>query len=442
MARQASATLKAFMTYMLLFQIMVTKSAAQGPFVVKLQRQVVPVKRGEQIVSHKSAYFGNVSLGYPPQEFSMIMDTGSGHVIVPSHGCTSIPCRSRRLYNPKISGTGYDIDYDGTRVSPDEERDQATIAFGTGEVTGEFVSDLICVSPDIRSAQSDKSVPSGCARLRVVKAVEMSMEPFNSFEFDGVLGLGLQSLALTPEFSFFSTMRSSKGIRHPYFSLYLGRDDEDQSEIIFGDYTHQRLSAGVRWAPVTDPKSGYWKVQIQSVFIGRERLRICDAGDCVGIVDTGTSMLAVPKQHVLDFQQRLLQKVAGNRTDINCRKEAGLEIRFKISDDLTLSMSAEDYMRPAPFLASKDLATRLQSSTPNPVASLGNGRPHAYCRPSMLPIDKKVSPVGGRTFILGEPILRKYVPVFDSSVPRIGFAPASKDWKRPHGTTTPAVVAV
>eukprot|EP00746_Dinoflagellata_sp_MGD_P166891 gnl/MRDRNA2_/MRDRNA2_97103_c0_seq1.p1 gnl/MRDRNA2_/MRDRNA2_97103_c0~~gnl/MRDRNA2_/MRDRNA2_97103_c0_seq1.p1 ORF type:complete len:445 (-),score=68.84 gnl/MRDRNA2_/MRDRNA2_97103_c0_seq1:119-1453(-) len=444
MIRQASATLEAFVTYMLLLQVV--ESDAQGPFIVKLHRQVVPVKRGEQIVSHKSAYFGNVSLGYPPQEFSMVMDTGSGHVIVPSKGCTSIPCRSRRIYNRQMSETGYDIDHDGTPVGTEDERDQATIGFGTGEVTGEFVSEMVCVSPEVRSMKSqawksDKKVPYGCTRLRVVTAIEMSTEPFNSFNFDGVLGLGLQSLALTPEFSFFNSMKSAKGIRHPYFSLHLGQNDEDQAEVIFGDYTKQRLNAGLRWARVANSESGYWKVKIESVFIGKERLRICDSGDCVGIVDTGTSTLAVPKTNVIDFQQRLVQKVAGNRTDIDCRKEAGPEIHFKISGDLTLKMNMDDYVRPAPFLASADLLSRLKSRAVNPLASSGIDSPHAYCKPSILPIDM-MSQVGGRTFIFGEPILRKYVTVFDSSVPRVGFASVTKDRKGAHSVMTPPIVTV
>jgi len=421
---------------------------AQGPFVVKLQKQQVPVKRGDRIVSHKTAYFGNVSLGYPPQEFSMVMDTGSGHVVVPFDSCESIPCAKRRRYKSHISKTGWDIDHDGTRVDPDGERDQATIAFGTGEVTGEFLSDLVCVSEGgrMRGLRSEKDVPLGCTRLRVVAAVEMSDEPFNSFKFDGVLGLGLQSLALTKEFSFFNTITKSKGLGHPYFSIYLGGHDDDQAQITFGDYKHERLSGGIRWSKVAKPEAGYWKLKIESVFIGKERLRICDAGDCIGIVDTGTSTLVVPKSNMVDFQKRLVRKVAGNLTEIDCRKEAGPEIRFKIAGGPSLSMSVDDYARPAPFLASADLVTRLQSSTAaNPLASSSNRGPqYSYCRPSMLPMDMTAK-TGGKTFIFGEPILRKYISVFDWSVPRIGFAPVSKDWNQPHGNSaaaSPEVVTV
>jgi len=409
---------------------------AQGPFVLKLQKQVVPVKRGAKTVSHKTAYFGNVSLGYPPQEFSMVMDTGSGHVLVPFEGCKSVPCAKRRRYSSQISQTGLNIDHDGTPVE-EEERDQATIAFGTGEVFGQFVSDLVCVSAESRTrSQSKKDVPLGCARVRVVTALEMSEEPFNSFQFDGVLGLGLQPLALTPEFSFFNAISTARGISQPYFSMYLGRRDDEGAEIIFGDYKHERLSGGVRWAPVQKPELGYWQVKIESVFIGKERLRICDSGECRAIVDTGTSSLGVPKSNMIDFQQRLVRKVSKNHTDVDCRKEVGPEIRFTISGGVTLSLSVEDYARPAPFLADVDLVARLKSGAAATSAALSQSAPqHLYCKPQMAPMEL---PTGKQTFILGEPILRKYISVFDWSVPRVGFAPVSKDWSKPHVIDMPA----
>lgn len=408
---------------------MMISVVAQGSLVLKLQKQVVPVRRGENIVSQKSAYFGNVTVGYPPQEFSMVMDTGSGHVLVPFERCSSIPCVKRRRYSSQKTQTGWDIDHDGTPVDGGE-RDQATIAFGTGEVIGEFVSDLVCVSSAAQTRSlSRKDTPLGCARVRIVAAVEMTKEPFNSFEFDGVLGLGLQSLALTPEFSFFRTMSASKGIDSPYFSIFLGHRSDDQAEIVFGDYKHERLSGGIRWAPVQKPESGYWQLKIESIFIGQEKLQICDAGDCRAVVDTGTSSLAVPKANIVEFQKRLVRKVQDNRTDIDCRKESGPEIRFRISGGFMLSLNPDDYARPAPFVAGEDLISRLKSGTAaNPVSSKRRAQ-QTYCRPHMIPVDKLT---GGPTFILGEPILRKYISVFDWSVPRVGFAPVSKDWSKPH----------
>ena len=65
-----------------------------------------------------------------------------------------------------------------------------------------------------------------CPRVEVVLAIEMSENPFGLFEFDGVLGLGLNSLALSNEFSFLGSLMHQKGNSMPVFSVYLSRSGD------------------------------------------------------------------------------------------------------------------------------------------------------------------------------------------------------------------------
>merc|ERR1719419_2036360 len=59
-----------------------------GAFTVKLQRQMIPLHSSEGSVHHKSAYYGQVSIGGPEaQLFQVVFDTGSGHLILPSALC-------------------------------------------------------------------------------------------------------------------------------------------------------------------------------------------------------------------------------------------------------------------------------------------------------------------------------------------------------------------
>merc|ERR1719310_1337187 len=196
---------------------------------IPLQKQMVPVLRNNETVSYKSAYFGTIELGVGAhkQEFSVTFDTASGQVIVPSARCKSKACLLHRQYNITRSSTGKDIDMDGSRVEPDGERDEVTVGFGTGEVSGDFASETICMRGDGHlGTPSTQCVDD----VRLIMAAEMSDEPFQSFAFDGVLGLGLSALSISPEFSFFGTMVERKQILAPQFALYFASSDNGLNE--------------------------------------------------------------------------------------------------------------------------------------------------------------------------------------------------------------------
>ena len=103
-----------------------------------------------------------------------------------------------RRYNASTSSSALAINVDGTAVPEDELCDQVTIGYGTGTITGEFVREQVCPGGN----------PDACMEVSIVSAVEMSAQPFSSFNFDGIFGLALDSLALSPEFSFFHSISS------------------------------------------------------------------------------------------------------------------------------------------------------------------------------------------------------------------------------------------
>jgi len=57
-------------------------------YTVQLSKQYVPVETNGGSVVHKTAYFGTVHVGFPvPQKFTVVFDTGSAHLFLPSSGC-------------------------------------------------------------------------------------------------------------------------------------------------------------------------------------------------------------------------------------------------------------------------------------------------------------------------------------------------------------------
>merc|ERR1719387_8877 len=151
-------------------------------FSVKLTRQRVPVNSNDGVTYHKSAYFGELTVGDPPVTFTVVFDTASGHLILPSTYCHSETCKVHTRFRRSMSETAKDIDYDGTIVEPGAPRDQITISFGTGEVTGVFVEDVVCLEASETTegpegeadadpeaeGQEDDRLPDGCLDLRII----------------------------------------------------------------------------------------------------------------------------------------------------------------------------------------------------------------------------------------------------------------------------------
>jgi hypothetical protein len=238
----------------------------------------------------------------------------------------------------------------------------------------------------------------------------MTAEPFLDFDFDGVLGLGLGALAVDPEFSYFGQMAKMNILEEPRFGFFLSKSDEVPSELSFGGHDERRVSEPLQWASVVQPELGYWQVRIKSIHIGGVRMPSCDAGTCVGIVDSGTSLLGVPSKIMRDVHWKLARKVPGDPSELDCRHVGGPEIVVDFGG-FEISMGPEDYSRPT--------AMRVESNT--------TGEVQVVCRASLLPVDMGTEEgANPLTWILGEPVLRKYYTAFDWDKAEIGFALAKQ----------------
>lgn len=369
--------------------------------VIPLDKQYVPVHRDGKIVSYKTAYFGRIFVGAPePQNFTVVFDTGSGHFFLPSMGCESESCRRHKRYDFLASGSAKPIDHTGQEVTADVgERDQVAISFGTGEVSGDFVEETFCLT---KHTGGFKDMPLDCTKVRVIAATQMTEEPFNSFEFDGVIGLGLASLAVDPAFSVFEQLaKSSKFL--PQFGYFLSDRDDVPSEVSFGGHDERRLASDLQWSPVHKPELGFWQVKVLSVTVGGQKLPLCEDG-CAAIADTGTSLLGAPRQAAQQLHRLLARKAPEASSDLDCRDFEGPDIVFELEGGVTLVIGAREYSRAAPMQV-------LRAGLPTQVV----------CRASLLPVDKSPA-LGSKAFILGEPMLRKYYTVYDWQRKQVGFA--------------------
>mmetsp|Transcript_111579 Transcript_111579/g.320544 ORF Transcript_111579/g.320544 Transcript_111579/m.320544 type:complete len:454 (+) Transcript_111579:66-1427(+) len=328
-------------------------------------------KRALSRVVHKTAYYGQVEVGTPRQSFTVVFDTGSGNLMLPSTYCRSRACGMHKRFDRKASTTAEDIEADGSASRPGSPRDQITVTFGTGEITGLFYKDDVCVG-------------SLCTNVHFVAATEETEDPFASFNFDGVLGLALPEMAQGKEFSLVDLLVDSKALKQPLFSVFLSDSEAEDSEITFGDVRQERMASQMFWQDVSRP-TGYWQVQIADITINNQLQSLC--AECQVAVDTGTSQLAGPTTVIAELAQRL-----GVKRD--CSNYHELPRLGFVMGDHVLNLNPDDY-----------------------VDKGSNG-----CAVSLMPLD--VPPPNGPLFIFGDPFLRKYYTAYDRAKKRVGFAVA------------------
>eukprot|EP00913_Durusdinium_trenchii_P020824 g19563.t1 len=254
------------------------------------------------------AYFGTIQVGRPPQNFTVVFDTGSGNLIVPGRDCTSDACASHRRFDRQKSKQAVTSGDLFDRFVSKMKTSEITITFGTGKITGQCFQDDICIG-------------SACSKGNFISSTEESYTPFASFSFDGVLGLALDSMAQSNEFSVMNLLQQSGVLRKPIFSVFLSDSEQEKSEITFGDmkqelglgvlsWTAERaererqehMASELYWVPVSG-NAGYWEVEIEDIYFDKKPQNLCKG--CRVAVDTGTSELAGPSSVVGKLEELL-----------------------------------------------------------------------------------------------------------------------------------------
>ncbi|XP_011189402.2 lysosomal aspartic protease [Zeugodacus cucurbitae] len=214
-------------------------------------------------------YYGQITIGTPPQEFLVSFDTGSSNLWVPSIKCSacSQTCLNHQKYNASASstyvanGTGFYMDY------------------SQGGVIGYLSEDTVRVGDIVVENQ---------VFAEILTEVDNS---FTQQSYDGILGLGFQSLAVDDVTPVLSNMWSQKLLAQEVFSLYLATDGTSQQggELILGGSDPSRYQGDLYYVNLS--KKNRWQIKMNSVYFGDSTL--CKDG-CEAVVDTGSSLILMP----------------------------------------------------------------------------------------------------------------------------------------------------
>uniref|UniRef100_UPI0037E7FAA1 nothepsin n=1 Tax=Semicossyphus pulcher TaxID=241346 RepID=UPI0037E7FAA1 len=330
-------------------------------------------RSSEKIYNFMDAqYYGEISLGTPEQNFSVVFDTGSSDLWVPSSYCVSQACALHTRFRAFESTS---FRHDGRMFG---------IHYGSGHLLGVMARDTLKVG-DLTALNQEFG--------------ESVYEPGAAFvmaKFDGVLGLGYPALAEILGNPVFDNMLAQKTVEEPIFSFYLSRrtsSSNPEGELLLGGKDETFYSGPINWLPVT--AKGYWQIKMDSVAV-QGVSSFCPRG-CQAIVDTGTSLIAGPTNDILSLQQ-LIGASPTNIGEflIDCARLSSLPHVTFILGGKEYTLTAEHYVRKE-MLGDREL-----------------------CFSGFQAVDI-VTPEGP-LWILGDVFLTEFYSIFDRGQDRVGFA--------------------
>ncbi|KAF8897570.1 aspartic peptidase domain-containing protein [Infundibulicybe gibba] len=309
-------------------------------------------------------YFTEISIGSPPQSFKVILDTGSSNLWVPSSKCTSIACFLHSKYDSSSSST---YKANGSEFS---------IQYGSGSMEGFVSSDDLSIG-DITIKHQDFA--------------EATKEPGLAFafgKFDGILGLGYDTISVNHITPPFYSMVNKGLLDAPVFSFRLGSSEDDGGEAVFGGIDSAAYTGKITYVPVR--RKAYWEVELEKVVFGDDELELESTG---AAIDTGTSLIVVPTDIAEMLNTQIGAKKSWNgQYQIDCNKVPSLP-------QLSFYFGGKPYA-----LEGTDYTLNVQGT----------------CISAFTGMDLNLP--GGSLWIIGDAFLRKYFTVYDLGRNAVGFA--------------------
>jgi saccharopepsin len=259
-------------------------------------------------IAHTRLDFSEITIGTPPQEFKVVLDTGSSNLWVPSSECGSIACYLHTKYDSSSSST---YKKNGSSFE---------IHYGSGSLTGYVSQDHVSI---------------GDLKIKDQVFAEATEEPGLAFafgRFDGILGLGYDTISVNKIVPPFYSLINQGLLDDPVFAFYLGDGDASESEAVFGGVDKSHYSGELIKIPLR--RKAYWEVDFNSISFGDATAELDNTGI---ILDTGTSLIALP-QTLAD----LLNKEMGAKKGYNGQYTVECDKRDSLPD-VTFNLAGHDF---------------------------------------------------------------------------------------------------
>jgi len=344
----------------------------------KYSRKVDDISGTVALVDYQDAqYYGPVSIGTPAEVFQVVYDTGSSNLWVPSTHCNALACLRHKRYNSAHSST---FKANGTAFH---------IQYGSGSLDGIISQDDVAI---------------GGLKIKGQDFAEATALPGITFlvgQFDGILGLGFDSISVDGVIPPWYNLLKQKLVTEPLFSVWLSKDPRGQNggQLFFGGVSKDYYIGDISYVPLTEET--YWQFQVADILYGGASQGYCPTGGCKAIADTGTSLIAGPTKLINELNRKLgaINIINGESIFPSCANVWKLP-------NVTFTIGSKKY-----DLSPLDYVVQSGNST------------SGSCISGFLGID--IPEPTGPLWILGDVFIRTYYTVFDYGNKRVGFATAA-----------------
>ena len=286
---------------------------------------------------------------------------------MPSAECSSIACYLHNTYDHSASST---YKKNGSDFA---------IRYGSGSLSG-FIS--------------QDTVQIGDIKIKGQDFAEATEEPGLAFafgRFDGIMGLGYDTISVNKIVPPFYQMIDKDLIDDPVVSFYLSdtnNGDDDDSEAMFGGINKDHYTGNITKIPLR--RKAYWEVDLDAISFGGATAELEDTG---AILDTGTSLIALPSTLAELLNKEIGAKKGFNgQYTIECDKKDSLP-------DLTFTLTGHNFT-----IGPEDYILDVQGS----------------CISSFFGMD--IPEPAGPLIILGDAFLRKWYSIYDLGTNSVGLA--------------------
>ncbi|XP_039015457.1 protein ASPARTIC PROTEASE IN GUARD CELL 2-like [Hibiscus syriacus] len=247
----------------------------------------------DDLLSH-GYYTTRLWIGTPPQEFALIVDTGSTVTYVPCSSCTHCGNHQDPRFQPDLSST-----YQPVKCNPscncDDEQKQCTYDRRYAEMSS---SSGVLGEDVISFGNESELVPQravfGCENRETGDLYRQRA--------DGIMGLGRGQLSIMDQLV-------DKNVIGDSFSLCYGGMDVGGGAMVLGNITPPPEMVFSHSDPFRSP---YYNIELKEMHVAGKRLKL-PAGVFDGrhgtVLDSGTTYAYLPKDAFVAFRDAVLREV-------------------------------------------------------------------------------------------------------------------------------------